>query len=67
MYKIVYCIDDLEYNVIGAFKGIREARRALKMFRNRYIRRGEVAIIIDGNCLHIISERGNRKYVIRRV
>lgn len=68
MYKIVYCINGLEYNVVGTFKGIRDARRTLKMFRNEYIRGGEAAIIIGGNCLHIVSEkRENRKYVIRKV
>lgn len=68
MYKIVYCINGLEHNVAGTFKGIREARRTLKMLRNEYSLGGEVTLMIGGNCLHIISEkRENRKYVIRKI
>ena len=68
MYKIMYCINSLEHNVAGTFKGIRDARRMLKMLKNEYSRGGEVTLIIGGNCLHIISEkRENRKYVIRKI
>lgn len=67
MYKIIYYINDSEYN-LGTFKRIRDARNVLKIVRNKYIDEGQRVLTVGKDCLHIVSAKdGNRKCIIRKM
>lgn len=66
MYEIVYVMNSSEFHM-GGFRRIRDARDALKIVRNEYIREGERVLLVK-DCLHIISAKNrNRKYIIRKI
>ena len=56
MYKVIYYINDSEYN-LGTFKRIRDARNVLKIVRSKYIDEGQRVLTVVKDCLHIVSAK----------